>query len=339
MDYQTQQYTFGRLLARGWTQLLCSRYCTEQFRQMMDEVKKGVFSRMDVTHHLLSGFKSLMTQDIMDDIDEARRSCGGAGFQSNSGFTQLFTLASPMPTYEGDNTVMLGQASRFLIKLVKKVSEGKRVPAPFSYLNNMQATLTARNQARTVEDFLNIDVLDRALQARAVNLISQTMAEYNASDAPSKVKDNELFYTAKIQMTRAHFTYLQFHLFRTHFETHSFADARIPKLLTLIGKIHALVQLLSDGVAVFDTGFLAPGSLGSMNKALDTCIKELRSQYVPLSETLYQPDHMVPSSIGNEFGDIYECQLETAMQTRLNIDNEVPHYFDKIMKPILRAKL
>ena len=32
-----------------------------------------------------------------------------------------------------------------------------------------------KNQARTVEDFLNLDMLDRALQARACNLIDSTM--------------------------------------------------------------------------------------------------------------------------------------------------------------------
>ena len=39
----------------------------------------------------------------------------------------------------------------------------------------MQETLALKNQARTVEDFLNLDMLDRALQARACNLIDSTM--------------------------------------------------------------------------------------------------------------------------------------------------------------------
>lgn len=72
----------------------------------------------------------------------------------------------------------------------------------------MQATLAKRNQARTVEDFLNLDVLDEALQARACNLIAATMRDYTASKASAKVKDNELFYQAKVNMTKAHLKYL-----------------------------------------------------------------------------------------------------------------------------------
>jgi len=40
---------------------------------------------------------------------------------------------------------MLGDAARYLIKLVMLVQKGKKVPFPFSYLNNMQETLSLRN--------------------------------------------------------------------------------------------------------------------------------------------------------------------------------------------------
>lgn len=105
---------------------------------MMQEIEQKVFSRMDSMHHILSGFKCLFSQQALDDIEEARRTCGGAGYQSNSGFTSLYSAISPIPTYEGENVVMLGQASRYLIKMFKKVAEGKQLKYPFTYLNNMQ---------------------------------------------------------------------------------------------------------------------------------------------------------------------------------------------------------
>jgi len=47
--------------------------------------------------------------------------------------------------------------------LYKKVQEGKKLAYPFSYLSKMQETLVLKNQAHTIEDFLNLDVLDGAL--------------------------------------------------------------------------------------------------------------------------------------------------------------------------------
>ena len=180
----------------------------QEFDRMMTDVKNGVFTRMDSVHHILSGFKALFSHQALKDVDEARRTCGGAGYQSNSGFTSLFAGVSPIPTYEGENTVMMGQASRYLVKMYKKASEGKKLNFPFTYLNNMQATLSAKNKARTVDDFMNLDILDLALQARACNMIQSTMTEYNASSLPNKVKDNDEFYQAKNEMTRVHLKYL-----------------------------------------------------------------------------------------------------------------------------------
>lgn len=66
---------------------------------------------------------------------------------------------------------------------------------------------------------------------------------------------------------------------------------------------------------------------------------ELRPQMLPLAENVvYLPDHWTPSVIGNKYGDIYEMQLEEAMKTRLNAQ-EVPSYFESLMKPVLKAKL
>ena len=74
-----------------------------------------------------------------------------------------------------------------------------------------------------------------------------------------------------------------------------------------------------------------------MQKALERCVTELRPQMLSLAEAFDLPDHWIPSTIGNSYGDIYEMQLETAQKSRLNIDNEVPSYFQELMKPILSA--
>jgi hypothetical protein len=41
-------------------------------------------------HHLLAGLKAQFSDHMMQVFDKARRSCGGAGYQSNSGFTEMF---------------------------------------------------------------------------------------------------------------------------------------------------------------------------------------------------------------------------------------------------------
>ena len=101
----------------------------------MDKINKQDYSKMDAMHHILAGLKALFSEQLMENVDKARRACGGAGFASNSGFTELYQNCSPIPTYEGDNTVMLGQSVRYLNKLLKRVQKGEKIPYPFEYLN------------------------------------------------------------------------------------------------------------------------------------------------------------------------------------------------------------
>ena len=89
---------------------------------------------MDVLHHLLAGFKSYFSEEVIVGVESCRRSAGGAGFASFSGFTEISNACSPVPTYEGDNTVMLLQASRYVFKLVQRVSKGQPLAFPFEYI-------------------------------------------------------------------------------------------------------------------------------------------------------------------------------------------------------------
>jgi len=75
-----------------------------------------------------------------------------------------------------------------------------------------------------------------------------------------------------------------------------------------------------------------------MQRAMEQCVTQLRPHFLSLGETPYFPDHVVPSTIANYYGDIYESQLENAQKSRLN-NNEVPEYFERLIKPILKAKL
>lgn len=71
---------------------------------------------MDFMHHLTSGMKSMYSQYTYDGLDVIRQKCGGAGYSAWSGFTQIIGDFSPQTTFEGDNTVMAQQSSRYLFK-------------------------------------------------------------------------------------------------------------------------------------------------------------------------------------------------------------------------------
>jgi len=276
INYQTTQHIFGPLIAQGISQSFVGGWVSDQFNSMMQEIKTGNYASMDAMHHILAGLKAQFTADLMVQLDKARTACGGAGFASNTGFTELYQNASPMPTYEGENTVMLGQAVRYLVKLYKKAKKGEKLPFPFTYLNRMADTLSRKGRAQTVNDCLDVEILDLALQAKVCQMINSTMTKYNASAEPEKIKDNNTFQQARLQMIKAHMFYLNFHIFRTKVAQTPFKDPKIKEHLHLLTKILALDHLLQGGAVVFDSGFFASGSYANLEEALAICIKELR---------------------------------------------------------------
>jgi hypothetical protein len=104
----------------------------------MEDIKEEKFDLLDQLHHLTSGMKSVYTQVCLDGIFAVRQSIGGAGFSAWGGIVQIIDEMSPTVTYEGDNTVMFGQASRYLVKLVAKANKKGSLEFPFNYLNEMQ---------------------------------------------------------------------------------------------------------------------------------------------------------------------------------------------------------
>ena len=83
---------------------------------MNEEIKFGKFKTLNMMHHFTSGLKSLYSQMTYDGIDLIRANCGGAGYSVWSFLPQFFSEDSPVPVYEGDNTVMAQQTWAWLEK-------------------------------------------------------------------------------------------------------------------------------------------------------------------------------------------------------------------------------
>lgn len=85
MDYQTQQLKLFPLVATCFMQGCAAIFVHDEYEKMMEQVKNDNFEKMDILHHLTSGFKSLHTQQAYDGIIQVRQSIGGAGYSAWSG--------------------------------------------------------------------------------------------------------------------------------------------------------------------------------------------------------------------------------------------------------------
>ena len=102
--------------------------------EVIADAKNGNFTRLNETHAISSGLKSIFTSDSMTGIEGLRRACGGHGFLMYSGIPGLLFEGSPSVTFEGENSIMLLQTARFILKSLGYIQKGKRLPPTVMYL-------------------------------------------------------------------------------------------------------------------------------------------------------------------------------------------------------------
>lgn len=161
-------------------------------------------------------------------------------------------------------------------KLVDRDQKGKKIPFPFSYINDHKQILSYKQKTKSAEDFLSLETLLLAMQNRALQLIMTTTAEIAQSEAPKRVRDNELFYQARIDMTKAHIQYVAMAMALKKIETTVKNENGKNHLIDLV-KIWALHALISwDGSACYDSGFFGPRASEHMRKAMAILVNKIR---------------------------------------------------------------
>ena len=275
MDYQTHMFKFAPLVAYTMVMTAAARYMCEQHSLLVKELKESQFGRLDVMHHLSAGFKATFSRVAYDGIDTCRQACGGAGFSAHSGLPALQCDYAPNTTYEGDNTVMLQQAARFLIKTWKKIQAHKDKATGFlSYINEVDTLLGLKANMNSVEDALDLARLDKALAVRAAFKIKRTMGLI-AQKTAEGVSENERVHSQLavdiVSMAQSHIQYVAFQIYVQKINSGAIKCPNLKALLTDLARLYALTELQADSTSCFEAGFFGPGSSSLILQAQKAC--------------------------------------------------------------------
>ena len=91
----------------------------EMYNTIQNEIEQGLYDNLPELHALSCSIKVLVTSESAKAADQLRRACGGHGFMSSSNLPGIFGLITAACTYEGENTVLLLQIARYLVKVLK----------------------------------------------------------------------------------------------------------------------------------------------------------------------------------------------------------------------------
>ena len=215
--------------------------------------------------------------------------------------------------------------------------KGNKVGGAFAYLSNEEKLLNSTCPAKTVDDFLDLDMIERSLITRAAAYVSQTTELFRESKASLNEKNNDLFALDVDRMIKAHMIYQMFLMMRDRMNKWEFKDPNIMPVFQLLLKIFAVKDLLTENQGLYECGYFSRGTGKLLDDSFKKLLVDLRPHMIPLVESCTIIDNCTVSAIGNKWGDIYETQLKFAKTTRLNHPNK-PHYYDKWMKPTMNMR-
>ncbi|KAF5175015.1 Acyl-coenzyme a oxidase, partial [Thalictrum thalictroides] len=133
IDYKIQQSRLFPLLATAYAYRFVGEWLNWLYTDVTQRLQANDFSTLPEAHACTAGLKSLTTSFTAGGIEKCRKLCGGHGYLCSSGLPELFAVYVPACTYEGDNTVLLLQVARFLMKTVAQLGSGHRAQAIYDH--------------------------------------------------------------------------------------------------------------------------------------------------------------------------------------------------------------
>lgn len=136
MDHTTQQLKVFPIIAKAIVFKANGENIWNLYNNVTHEIEKGELERLPEMHALSCCLKAICSADAAAGIETCRLSCGGHGYMDCSNFPTLYGMATAVCTYEGENTVMLLQTARYLVKVYGQALEGVKLVPTVAYIND-----------------------------------------------------------------------------------------------------------------------------------------------------------------------------------------------------------
>ncbi|XP_028912909.1 peroxisomal acyl-coenzyme A oxidase 1 isoform X1 [Ornithorhynchus anatinus] len=340
LDYQTQQYRLFPLLATAYAFQFVGAFMKETYHRINVDISQGDLSELPELHALTAGIKAFTTWTSSAGIESCRMACGGHGYSQCSGLPNIYVNFTPSCTYEGENTVMMLQTARFLMKSYNHVQSGKLVGGMVAYLNDLPSQRIQPQQVAAWPAAGNLSSplgLVEAYKLRAARLVETAARNLQAEVKHRKSKEEAWNLTSVdlVRASEAHCHYVVVKLFAEKLT--QVTDKPLQAVLNNLCLLYALHGINEKAGDFLQGGILTEAQVSQANQHVKELLTALRPEAVALVDAFDFQDAILGSVLGRHDGRVYENMFEWAKNSPLN-KTEVHPSFHKHLKP-LQSKL
>lgn len=208
--YQLQREKLLNTISRAIVMSSASQTSEILLRDNAARTSKGDFSSLQELHIVLCCNKSTFTEWATYGLISMIRACGGHGYNQSSGIPLHMNDTFANMILEGENSILLLQVSRYLLKCAKQVSKGKTkgLRGTVQYISKiMEENPTIPASAEALSDIPTLlTVLERA-SLFMVKTCSMKLMKIIASGVDPKDAWNYHMGSVLVQMARIHAIY------------------------------------------------------------------------------------------------------------------------------------
>ncbi|XP_036966945.1 peroxisomal acyl-coenzyme A oxidase 1 isoform X2 [Acanthopagrus latus] len=340
LDFQTQQYKLFPLLATAYAFIFVGQYMKNTYSRISGDINQGDFSELPELHALSAGLKAFTTWTANAAIEVCRMSCGGHGYSRSSGLPDLYVNFTPTCTYEGENTVMMLQTARYLVKSYQQAKAGQQLSGIVSYLNEADhrrvqpQPVSARP---TVVDINDLASLVEIYKLRAAILVGMA-AKSIQQELQHRKNQADAWNNSAIDLVKAsdaHCHYVVVKLFTD--KLGEIGDTAVHSVVSSLALLYALHGITVNSGDFLQAGLLSVPQVLQISIRIKELLSQLRPNAVALVDSFDIHNKKLNSVLGRYDGNVYENMFEWARRSPLNA-TEVHESFHKYLKP-LRSKL
>ncbi|EDW91247.1 probable peroxisomal acyl-coenzyme A oxidase 1 [Drosophila yakuba] len=336
IDHVTQRLKLFPEIATGIAYHLATEYVWEMYDQTVLEANNGKFERLPDMHILSCALKVLCTTDGCAGIERLRLSTGGHGYLIAANLSNIYGNAVAAYTYEGENTVLLLQIGRALVKAWASFVEQKPLSASYSYF----ATSMQLKEFPKWDD--SWQCIIKALQytaAHKTRIAFENLANRMASGQSQGAAANN----TGIELTRAAELHGRQFVCQTFLEqiTGAKAQKRSPALNRILENVlelflvQTVLNNLNDILRFIN---LSDADLRSLQKRLEDALERFRPNAVAICDGFGFHDRVLNSVLGSYDGNVYPRLFDSAKRSTMN-QKPVQTSFETHLKPLMKAKL
>jgi len=337
LNYQTHQYRLIPMLANAYAFHFASIHMSKQHQSLIEAIDQDNLENLNVVHATSAGLKAFSTWWCNESLEIARQCLGGHGYSSYSGLPHNLQDWAVNCTWEGDNTVLAQQTTRFLLSSYKKKLKGKGPLTGFvKYFEDcdLNSKCTVRNMNDLLDHSVQFKILSW-LSTYLVNFCATRIKEEKSKGLSSDEATNNVRVDLVITAQAHSYLYILYCFMNVIEEIPGGEERKILSKLCSLFALHRIEQFLRY---FLEGEYMCGKQSRLISLQVRQLCAEIREVAVPLVDSFNFPDFVLRSPLGRKDGNIYKAYIEKVKSAPEN-QTQITPYHEILIKPLTNSSL